>query len=247
MALNFTKTSAHHVHILCYACHFRSDHLYIAMNAHKYWLFDLDETLHHAGHQVFPLISLRMTDYIMHHLAVDEEEAHRLRKLYWWRYGATLRGLVKHHRVDATHFLRTTHDMAELLPLIGNSQHLARLLSALPGRKWVFSNGPQHYVEAVVAHLGIGHAFDELFGIECLGRPKPHAAAYHRVLRKAGIRAGQCVMVEDTLANLQTARQLGMKTVWISSQQRKPAWVDWRINSLAQLPRLPLNGATAAR
>lgn len=212
----------------------------------RHWLFDLDDTLHHAGAQVFPLITLRMTSYIMQHLQVDEDEAHRLRKLYWHRYGATLGGLVRHHRVDADHFLRHTHDMDELLPLIDSSNQLPQLLSRLPGRKWVFSNGPQHYVEALIEHLRIGHLFEEVFGIERFGQPKPRAAAFRQVLRQSGIAAERCIMVEDSQANLRTARQLGMRTVWISPQKRKPCWVDYRISNLSQLPRLAVSAAPAA-
>ena len=210
------------------------------MNRHHYWFFDLDDTLHRCGQRVFPIISLRMTGYLMQHLQVDEEEAHRLRTLYWHRYGATLGGLTRHHRVDPEHFLRQTHNMNELLPLIDSSAQLAHLLQRLPGRKWVFSNGPQHYVEAIVRHMGIGHAFEEMFGIQRFGNPKPHPAAYMRVLRQTGVAAGNCIMVEDSADNLRTAKQLGMKTVWISSSIQRPDWVDWRIRHLADIARLPL-------
>ncbi|MBP7580978.1 MAG: HAD-IA family hydrolase, partial [Vogesella sp.] len=68
--------------------------------------------------------------------------------------------------------------------------------------------------------------------------PKPRVAAYTRVLRQAGLDAGRCIMVEDSAANLQTAKRLGMRTVWLSHQIRKPAWVDWRITSLLDLRRI---------
>lgn len=205
------------------------------------WLFDLDETLHHAGHAVFPRISQRMTDYIVQHLGYDQQQANLLRTHYWRRYGATLGGLVRHHHVSADHFLRFTHDMDELLPWINYSNRLPQLLRSLPGRKWVFSNGPQHYVEAITAHLGIGHLISRCYGMEALDyKPKPRSSGYHRVLRDAGVAAGNCVMVEDTAANLRTAKRLGMQTVWISPALRKPGWVDWRITDLQQLATLPL-------
>lgn len=211
------------------------------MNKPKHWIFDLDNTLHHAGHQIFPLITQRMTSYIIQHLQISETEAHRLRKLYWRQYGATLGGLVKHHNVDPAHFLAETHNMNELLPFINASNQLGRLLTKLPGRKWLFSNGPCHYVNAIVMQMKIEHVFDDIFGIEHFGPPKPHAQAYHHVMRKAGISPRHCVMVEDSLENLRMAKKLGMKTIWVSNEKCKPQWVDWRISRLSQLARLPIN------
>jgi putative hydrolase of the HAD superfamily len=44
-------------------------------------------------------------------------------------------------------------------------------------------------------------------------------------------------MVEDTLENLRTAKKLGMKTVWVSREQRAPAYVDVKISKLSELRR----------
>ena len=76
------------------------------------WLFDLDDTLHDASFAIFDAIDRRMTDYVERALGVERAEANRLRLLYWRRYGATLLGLVRHHGVDAGHFLRETHDFS---------------------------------------------------------------------------------------------------------------------------------------
>jgi FMN phosphatase YigB (HAD superfamily) len=43
------------------------------------WLFDLDNTLHHASHEIFPAINKAMTQYIIDTLNVDLDEANRLR------------------------------------------------------------------------------------------------------------------------------------------------------------------------
>ena len=39
------------------------------------WLFDLDNTLHHASHEIFPAINRGMTQYIIDRLGVDIDEA----------------------------------------------------------------------------------------------------------------------------------------------------------------------------
>ena len=79
------------------------------------------------------------------------------------------------------------------------------------------------------------------FGVECLRlRPKPKQAAYLTVLHRLGVRAVDCVMVEDTVENLRPAKQLGMTTVWLHQQPRRPPYVDYRITALPQLARLSL-------
>lgn len=203
-----------------------------------HWLFDLDETLHHAGHMIFPMISEQMTRYIMQHLSLAEHEASALRIDYWQRYGATLTGLQRHHAINSSHFLRDTHDLDVLLPLIQCDPRLPALFRRLPGRKWIFSNGPRHYVEAIVSHLGLRNQTDGIFAFEHLPKAKPNVRAFRSVLRQAGISAGNCIMIEDSADNLKTAKQLGMKTVWLHNKPVKPDWVDYRIRDIGELARL---------
>jgi putative hydrolase of the HAD superfamily len=44
-------------------------------------------------------------------------------------------------------------------------------------------------------------------------------------------------MVEDTAANLRTARRLGMRTVLVGRQPGQPAYVDVKIASILELRR----------
>ena len=62
------------------------------MISHPVWLFDLDNTLHHADAGIFRLINQHMTAYLAQQLALTPEAAGRLREDYWHRYGATLAG-----------------------------------------------------------------------------------------------------------------------------------------------------------
>ena len=130
------------------------------MSEARIWLFDLDNTLHDANPAIFPAINRAMTDYLMRHLALAEAEADRLRMEYWRRYGATLQGMIRHHGTDPAHFLRATHRFPELRSMLVFERALPGLLRRLPGRKILFSNGPQAYAEAVLAGIGARHQFD---------------------------------------------------------------------------------------
>ena len=69
-------------------------------------------------------------------------------------------------------------------------------------------------------------------------RPKPDTYGFLRLCRGNHLRPQRCIMVEDSLENLRTAKRLGMKTVWVSEATRVPAFVDARLSSIRQLPRM---------
>ena len=209
------------------------------MKFNRVWVFDLDNTLHNASPHIFPHINRAMTTYMQTHLGLDEAGAGALRQDYWQRYGATLTGLIRNHATDPRHFLRATHDFTALDRMVVREPGLRATLSRLPGRKLVFSNAPAHYASAVLGVLGIADLFDDLMSIEHTGyRPKPDCYGFLKLFRRNRVRADACIMVEDTLANLRTAKKLGMSTIWVARAARIPAYVDFSIRNLLQLPRL---------
>ena len=175
---------------------------------------------------------------------------------YWKRYGATLLGMIRHHNVSAAEFLHMTHDLADLRGMMRFERGLGRLLKRLPGRKILLTNAPTRYSTDVVRHLGLRRHFTHHIAIENMHvhgqlRPKPSKLMLRRLLRKHGVAAQRCILVEDTLANLRTAKQVGMHTVWITRYLRmadpigkaplpkmlkRPSFVDVKVKSLRQLP-----------
>ena len=202
------------------------------------WIFDLDNTLHNAGVHVFPQINRAMTRYLQVHLNVDEATANALRQKYWRRYGATLEGLIRHHRIDPEHFLRETHQFPDLSKVLVSEPQLHATLQCLPGRKFVFSNAPVHYAEAVIRALGIRDLFSAVYAIENTGyRPKPDSYGFLKLCRSYRLKPQRCIMVEDNLDNLKTAKRLGMKAFWVKGAARgqTPGYVDRTIFRLAHL------------
>jgi putative hydrolase of the HAD superfamily len=202
------------------------------------WIFDLDNTLHNATPHIFPHINRSMTAYLQQHLALDEQAANDLRVNYWQRYGATLHGMMRHHGTDPDHFLWHTHQFPELPQMVVHEPQLRQVLQRLPGKKLVFSNAPQHYARAVLQLLRIDDLFDDLFAIEHTRyQPKPSIAGFRRLLNKHRLNPARCVMVEDAAENLQAAKRLGMRTVWVNNTRRAPAYVDVKIRTVMELPR----------
>ena len=203
------------------------------------WLFDLDNTLHDAGPHIFPHINRSMTAYLATHLALDEATANSMRVEYWKRYGATLLGLMRHHGTDPHHFLAETHRFDSIHELMVFDRALKALLRHLPGRKIVFSNGPRAYARAVIEAMDLGRLFQAVFGIEDMGwQPKPGIRAYRHLLRAHRLDPRRCVMVEDTAENLQPAKRLGMRTIWISRALGRPAYVDYQLPNILSLRRI---------
>lgn len=209
------------------------------MKFNRVWVFDLDNTLHNASPHIFPHINRAMTGYLQSHLGLDETAATELRRHYWQRYGATLIGLMRHHATDPRHFLRATHELPDLDRMLVREPGLRATLTRLPGRKLVFSNSPVHYSLAVLHALGIADLFDDVFSIEHTDyRPKPDSYGFLKLFRRNRVRARTCIMVEDTLENLKTAKKLGMSTVWVARAAKIPGYVDLTIRNLMQLPRV---------
>jgi len=211
------------------------------------WLFDLDNTLHDASRSIFRLIDQRMSQAVATTLGVDRAQADALRRRYWTRYGATAIGMARHHGVDIHRFLALSHDF-EVAPLVHGETGLARRLRRLPGRKILLTNAPAHYARQVLSTLGILHEFDGLWGIEEMNlqgrhRPKPSRALMHQILARLRVPAHRVILVEDTLANLKSAHQAGMRTVYVyhpgtpfSTQRRgRDLYVGRRVNALGPL------------
>ena len=208
-------------------------------NRSRLWVFDLDNTLHDASARIFPLINQAMREYIQRHLGFDEHDATHLRQHYWRRYGATLKGLVRHHGVDPAHFLVETHRMADLRAHVETDGRLGVTLSRLRGRKIVFSNGPAHYAEAVLGAMNLLHRFDRIYSIESVGyRAKPDPASFRLVLRREKTRAANAIMVEDSVENIRSAKRIGMRTVWVSASGKPCRDADRIVGSVHELPRI---------
>lgn len=230
----------------------------------RVWLFDLDNTLHDASHAAFGLLDVSINAYIVRELGLSDEDADRLRRHYWRRYGATLLGLERHHGIRAAHYLEHTHRLPGLEQRLRGNAHDRAALARLPGRKIVLTNAPVAYARRVLATLGLAHHFEALIGIERMRmfgalRPKPDARMLRFVAAQLKLQPSRCVLVEDTLEHQKAARRIGMRTVWMRRYLRhaarpkvgvhpcaRPPYVCARIDALQALRRFPAPGRRAA-
>ena len=223
--------------------------------ARTVWFFDLDNTLHDAGSTVFPGMNAAMTEYICEHLGVPRPQADAMRVHYWHRYGSTLLGLMRHHRVKAAHFLHETHRFPDLEQRVRGHAHDIHRLRRLPGIRLLLTNAPGHYARRVLRALRIEDCFDAVIPIEDMTmfghlRPKPDGRLFRHLPVRLGVSPRRCVLVEDTLEHQKAARAAGWRTVWMQRWMmaglprgtpaarhlhRRPAYVDRRLRSLGAL------------
>ena len=180
------------------------------------WIFDLDNSLYPASANLFALIDIRMGEFIQQLIGCDAEEARRLQKQHFHEHGTTLAGLMKSHGIEPRAFLDFVHDID--LARISADPRVVAALDALPGRKFVFTNGDETYARRVLERLGLANAFDGLHDIHAMDYvPKPDPRAYAAMCARFGIAPERALFVEDMARNLVPAKSLGMTTVWVDN------------------------------
>jgi len=178
------------------------------------WVFDLDNTLYPHHLNLWHQVDERIRDYIARFLDVGREEAFRVQKDYYKRYGTSMRGLMTEHGMKADDFLDFVHQI-DHSPLTPNPE-LGAALEALEGRKLILTNGTRKHADAVMHRLAIHEHFDDVFDIVAAElEPKPFPAAYDRFLARHGVEPGKAAMFEDLARNLEVPHALGMTTVLV--------------------------------
>ncbi|MEO1027609.1 MAG: pyrimidine 5'-nucleotidase [Pseudomonadota bacterium] len=190
------------------------------LRQHQEWVFDLDNTLYPASFDLFAQIDVRMTEFVASTLSLSKEAARKIQKQYYAEYGTTLAGLMKEHNLKPNAFLDYVHDI-DHSPLPSCDVFRARI-EALPGRKFVFTNGSRGHAEGVTESMGLAGVFDGMFGIEDTGfQPKPSPAAFDRFTTTFDIDPVRAVFFEDLSRNLAPAKSIGFTTVLVHSDK------DW--------------------
>ena len=124
------------------------------------------------------------------------------------------------HGMDPAAFLDYVHDVD--LDFLKPNPALRKAIAALPGQKYIFTNGSKGHARNVASHLKLFDLFDGHFGVEDTGYiPKPKAHAYDVFLDVFDVDPTKAIFFEDNLRNLEVPKKLGMRTVLLVSDE------DW--------------------
>jgi len=178
------------------------------------WVFDLDNTLYPHHLNLWQQVDERIRDYIVDFLKIGRDEAFRLQKDYYRRYGTTMRGLMEEHGLEPDQFLEIVHQI-DHSPLQPNPA-LGAAIGKLRGRKFILTNGTRHHADAVMRRLGIEQHFDDVFDIRAAElEPKPRPLVYERFLAHHQVDPRRAAIFEDLARNLEVPHALGMTTVLV--------------------------------
>lgn len=178
------------------------------------WVFDLDNTLYPHHINLWQQVDVRIREFVAEFLKVSDEEAFRVQKDYYRRYGTTMRGLMIEHGLRSDDFLDYVH-LIDHSPLEPNPA-LGAAIERLPGRKLILTNGSRDHARKVLERLEIDPHFEDVFDIIAAElEPKPAPATYQRFLSRHAVDPGRAAMFEDLARNLITPRALGMTTVLV--------------------------------
>jgi putative hydrolase of the HAD superfamily len=178
------------------------------------WVFDLDNTLYPSDSDLWPRIDERITLFLANLFGLDGLSSRALQKFYYQRYGTTLNGLMKEHKIGAAEFLEFVHDIdrSNLKP----NHSLATAILALPGRKLILTNGSRAHAIKTAEQLGLRHLFEDVFDIVAGDLvPKPAESTYLKFFETHGVDPARAAMFEDIVHNLEAPHKHGMATTLV--------------------------------
>ena len=212
----------------------------IYQNSFENWIFDLDNTLYDINLGLFKKISNRITDFIMSKYSLDIDQAKKIQKEYYLKYGLTLRGLIVEKKLEPEEFLDYVHDVEH--PELKKNDQLISKIRILEGKKIIFTNATSKHAKKILKILELEDDFDQIIDIKDLEYiPKPDKRSYKKLLECLNLNKenlNKTIFVEDTVKNLIPAKELGITTVWMKNSinekdfMKNCNFIDYSFNNL---------------
>ena len=201
-------------------------------------VFDLDDTIYPPSSHVWDMISDRIHTYMIDKIRIPQEQVSGIRNEYYQTYGTTLRGLVIHHQIDPHEYLNFVHDIPVLDQLVPDPK-LKEMLQILPHRKYIFTNSDKKHANRVLNHLNIQDQFAGIVGImDIFPSCKPMKEAFEIALKIINHLPEDCIFIDDSINNLNQAKQLGFYTILPNSKITKIDLPHATIVNLSDLPQV---------
>ena len=212
----------------------------IYQNSFQNWIFDLDNTMYDINLGLFKKISNRITDFIMSKYSLDINQAKKIQKEYYLKYGLTLRGLIIEKKLEPEEFLDYVHDVEH--PELKKNDQLISKIRILEGKKIIFTNATSKHAKKILKILELEDDFDQIIDIKDLEYiPKPDKRSYKKLLECLNLNKenlDKTIFFEDTVKNLIPAKELGITTVWIKNSinekdfMKNCNFIDYSFNNL---------------
>lgn len=201
--------------------------------------FDLDDTLYPASCGLWRDIRARIGVYMRARLDIPAEQVEPLRRHYYETYGTALRGLEREYPVDKADFLAFVHDLP-LGDYLAPDPGLRSVLSALPARKFIFTNADSAHAGRVLRALELEDCFEGVIDVLAVAPYcKPMPESIDIALRLAGNPdPRRCAILDDLPRTTRAARRAGIFSILVGEAAAENGDADAVLRDWQSLPAL---------
>jgi pyrimidine and pyridine-specific 5'-nucleotidase len=132
-------------------------------------------------------------DYFVTHLKLSREDAVKLHKDYYIKYGLAIEGLVRNHKIDPLEYNSQVDDALPLESILVPDPIIQRLLDDIDRTKvtpWLFTNAYVTHGRRVVRLLKIEDMFEGITFCDYGAMPlvcKPQKAMFDKAMKESGV------------------------------------------------------------
>ncbi|OAY61202.1 uncharacterized protein LOC110626795 [Manihot esculenta] len=212
-------------------------------------LFDLDDTLYPLSTGFSKECTNNIQEYMVQRLGIQESKVSQLNQELYKNYGTSMAGLKAiGYDFDNDEYHSFVHGRLPYEKL--KPDHVLRsLLQSLPFRKVIFSNADKAHVAKTLSKLGLEDCFERIVCFETLNRTtsdhkigsetleifesdngqmlpktpivcKPFEDAFEQAFKLADIHPQRTIFFDDSIRNIQTGKQMGLRTVLVGKSNR---------------------------
>ena len=122
----------------------------------------------------------------------------------------------------------TLRAYGETIPLKANVKETLEKLKAQGCRLNVWTASPQLLTDICMKRLCVYDLFENVWSIDAFGMSKADEAIYVEAARRLGVTPEECIMADDNLNVLKTAKKVGMATVGVYDESSKDVMEEMR-------------------
>lgn len=193
----------------------------------KSLVFDLDDTLYPSSIDIRKKFKHKVAQYLR-----EEENMSEDRILGFFNMAdkedINFVELAKKLDIDVVSFFQYSCDVD--VSKVSKNEKLLEQMYGLKCDKFIYTNSTKSHTKDVLENLGLEGIFFGEFTVEDSGYIlKPDKNSFDKFFQKFGVLPEESVFFEDSLSNLEKAKKLGMKTVFIDEFEEfgKPEYVDY--------------------
>ena len=203
-------------------------------------ILDADETRYSPDTGLFRALKLRARDFIVFKQNLTYDQVNQKITYYFQSYGSILTGLITEENINPEEFIAYVFDIP-IEKYVSPNPKLHEVLQYHNNLKIViFSDSPRNYIERLIKILWIDTDIDVIFDrifFNYLSKANPKT--YQLVLDTLKVKGLECLMADDKPTNLTIAKEFGMKTILISSDnENKYPFIDHQITKIHQIGKI---------